>query len=165
MWPVTLAPVPDAPLPTILVATVFGAGLVEPLRALLAVLIVVPVAFWIQRGEGRAGGTAVLLAVICAGFWAATVWIAVTGTSDAREIVIDEAAGFLLAAMVSGRLRSPLILILVPTFLALDRWKPWPIGLVEQIPGAGGVMGDDLVAGFVLGVAVLGIRKAIIRAV
>ena len=164
MWHLTLAPVHDVPLPAVLIETVFGAGLVEPLRALLAVLLVVPLAIWIQQGRDKARGVTVLLTVICAGGWASTAWISTTGVLDAREIVIDEAAGFLLASFVGGCLSRLSFLALVPAFLAIDRWKPWPIGLVEQIPGAGGIMGDDLLAGFLLGAVIHGMRKALNRA-
>ena len=40
-------------------------------------------------------------------------------------------------------------------FRLFDIWKPWPVGAVEKgVPGAPGVMADDLVAG-VMALAVL----------
>lgn len=80
------------------------------------------------------------------------------GTLDPGQVVIDEVAGVWLAlALIPGAWvdARPLLAVLVvfALFRAVDIAKPWPVGLAERLPGAWGVMADDLVAGLAAGVA------------
>lgn len=77
-------------------------------------------------------------------------WAAAAATPEAADdpgwVVIDEVAGqWLTLAPV-----SPDPVLYVTGFLAFrffDIAKPWPVGMVERrVPGALGVMADDLVA-------------------
>ena len=73
---------------------------------------------------------------------------------DPGAIVIDEFAGqwiaLLLAPMTLWGMLAAFAL-----FRLFDIWKPWPVGALEKgVPGAFGVMVDDLAAG-VLALAVL----------
>lgn len=79
------------------------------------------------------------------------MWGGITGLSDDGRIVIDEAAGYLLAIILSRRLDAIGALAMVPLFIGLDVLKPWPIDRVEMLPFGLGVMGDDLAAGLILG--------------
>lgn len=80
------------------------------------------------------------------------------GALDPGQVVIDEVAGVWLglavvpAAWIDAR---PLLSVLAvfALFRAIDIAKPWPVGLAERLPGAWGVMADDLVAGLAAGVA------------
>jgi phosphatidylglycerophosphatase A len=163
MGALVLLSAPEVPLFAVSIATVFGAGLIDPLRAFLAVTLSAPLAFWIQHSDNKARAVIVLVAIVLAGGWAATAWISVTGSSDDREIVIDEVAGFILAAFIGRRLSLVMIVALVPVFLALDRWKPWPLSSVEHLPGSIGIMGDDLAAGLILGLIIYNVRRMIDR--
>ena len=74
--------------------------------------------------------------------------------NDPGAIVIDEFAGqwiaLLLAPMSIWAMLGGFAL-----FRLFDIWKPWPVGALEKsVPGAFGVMVDDLAAG-VLALAVL----------
>ena len=74
--------------------------------------------------------------------------------SDPGAIVIDEFAGqwiaLLFAPMTLWGMLAGFAL-----FRLLDIWKPWPVGTLEKrVPGAFGVMVDDLAAG-VMALAVL----------
>jgi len=67
--------------------------------------------------------------------------------SDPGAIVIDEFAGqwiaLLLAPMTFWGMLAAFAL-----FRLFDIWKPWPVGALERgVPGAFGVMVDDLAAG------------------
>ncbi len=65
---------------------------------------------------------------------------------DPGQIVIDEAAGMLLAlhgqAAAGWRL-----LAAFAAFRLFDILKPWPVGWSQRLPGAWGVVADDLLAG------------------
>jgi phosphatidylglycerophosphatase A len=74
--------------------------------------------------------------------------------SDPGAIVIDEFAGqwiaLLFAPMTLWGMLAGFAL-----FRLFDVWKPWPVGALEKgVPGAFGVMVDDLAAG-ILALAVL----------
>ena len=74
--------------------------------------------------------------------------------SDPGAIVVDEFAGqwiaLLFAPMTLWGMLAGFLL-----FRLFDIWKPWPVGALEKgVPGAFGVMVDDLAAG-VLALVVL----------
>jgi phosphatidylglycerophosphatase A len=106
--------------------------------------------------------------LLLAGMIAATVggWIATaaymktTGGKDPQEVVIDEVAGQLIALMPlsfglwHAGFAPATFLSAWPgwvgaflMFRLFDIWKPWLVGRAERLPGAAGVMADDLVAG------------------
>jgi phosphatidylglycerophosphatase A len=76
-----------------------------------------------------------------------------TGTHDDKSIVIDEVAGLWLAfAFVDVSNYFQLFLCFV-YFRIFDIWKPSIIGKIDrEAKGGLGVMGDDILAGFVAGV-------------
>ena len=89
---------------------------------------------------------AALVAACVAGVRAADVYELTTGQKDASPVVIDEVAGqWLTLAFV-----PPDILLYAIGFIAFrifDIYKPWPIRTLEQnVPGALGVMVDDVAA-------------------
>ncbi|MCR4941195.1 MAG: phosphatidylglycerophosphatase A [Campylobacter sp.] len=89
-----------------------------------------------------------------------------TATHDQSCIVIDEVAGVWLAFVISGQTLTQMLLSLV-FFRIFDITKPSIIGRIDRnVKGGLGVMGDDIVAGFVAGVAslmcyTLGVKYAI----
>lgn len=89
------------------------------------------------------------------------------GSHDEKKIVIDEVAGVWLALSIAPgsmvlwqnyidfdlKLMVPLILSVL-YFRLFDIWKPSFIGRIDrEVPGGWGVMGDDIAAGFVAGLA------------
>jgi phosphatidylglycerophosphatase A len=77
--------------------------------------------------------------------------------SDPPQVVIDEAAGTWLAcALVPGSVLggTPLLAtaMIVGAFRVFDIAKPWPVGWLERLPGAWGIILDDLAAGLLAGV-------------
>ncbi|MGG7048864.1 MULTISPECIES: phosphatidylglycerophosphatase A family protein [unclassified Campylobacter] len=76
-----------------------------------------------------------------------------SGEHDNGWIVIDEVAGVWLAFVISGATEIQMLLSLV-FFRVFDILKPSIIGRIDRdVKGGLGVMGDDIVAGFVAGIA------------
>lgn len=157
--PSLLAPPGDGLLPAWqwLSATWFGAGLVAPLRAGLAVCITIPLALWLMNNT-RHGLALLVIVVFALGVYASSAIELATGVKDDRRIVIDEVGAFLIGAwMLRGR-HWAVIVGFAAAFLALDRLKPWPIHLTEAIPSGWGVMLDDIAASVPLAIVIIAIR-------
>ena len=76
---------------------------------------------------------------------------------DCPAIVIDEVAGQLVA-LAPALLAPPLWGAAFLLFRLFDIWKPWPVGMLERrLPGALGVMADDLAAGAMAAAGVAGL--------
>jgi phosphatidylglycerophosphatase A len=69
------------------------------------------------------------------------------GSEDPRPFVLDEVAGYWLTCLLV-QWRGPLAMALAAfvAFRFFDVLKPFPIRRLERIPGAWGVMVDDLAA-------------------
>lgn len=65
---------------------------------------------------------------------------------DSPTIVIDEIAGMALALAIAEPVGF-YALAVFGLFRLLDILKPWPISALEKLPGALGIMADDIVAG------------------
>jgi len=65
---------------------------------------------------------------------------------DPGCIVIDEVCGMLIALSFMP-LDIKIVVLGFMFFRILDMLKPYPAGLVQEIRGGAGVMGDDIVAG------------------
>lgn len=140
--------------PAVMVGSWFGMGLVEPLRAGLAIASIWPLAVLVSA-RSPAALLAVTLAVVMVGGWSADAWETLFSIEDDRRIVIDEVAGYLVGMALLGRagwLGAGGFAVL---FLTLDRLKPFPFHLVERVPGGIGVMLDDIVVGVALGLAAM----------
>lgn len=79
------------------------------------------------------------------------------GEHDSKEIVIDELAGMWIALSIAVDIEGISLwlaaLLSFVFFRIFDIWKPSIIGRVdEKVKGGWGVMGDDVLAGFVAGV-------------
>ena len=100
-----------------------------------------------------------VVAVALVGSWATERCLAdltkASGTAtDPQFVVIDEWAGLLIPLSFSS-LESPATwLAAFALFRLFDIWKPGPVRAAERLPGASGVMADDVVAG-ILAAAVL----------
>ncbi|MFS4438955.1 phosphatidylglycerophosphatase A [Paracoccaceae bacterium GXU_MW_L88] len=99
------------------------------------------------------------LAATLLGFWS-VAQIVGAGHDDPSEIVIDEMAGQLLAlwplsfGLWHAGFDTSVIISAWPgwvgaflLFRLFDIWKPFPVSRADNLPGALGVMLDDLVAG------------------
>ncbi len=81
------------------------------------------------------------------GWWAASVELAMTEEADPEWMVIDEAAGQWLAVAGLPTFGWLGLVLAFALFRLFDIVKPGPVGWADRLPGAVGVMLDDLVAG------------------
>lgn len=136
------------------VATWLGSGLVEPLRAGLAVTIAAILVIGLSRKQ-RLIVPVIGIAAVILGVFVSTEIGAASGVKDDRRIVIDEVAAFILGAAFLRGFHWAAIVVFGAVFLLLDRIKPWPFHLLEDFPSGWGVMADDLGLGIVLGAVLL----------
>jgi phosphatidylglycerophosphatase A len=98
------------------------------------------------------------VATILIGWWASHQTGRFTGISEDGRIVVDEVAGAaLLLALVRPRDHWKTALLLI-CYLAIDGIKPWPMSATEALPGAYGVMGDDLMIAVLAGIFLIPLR-------
>ncbi|MDA2914056.1 phosphatidylglycerophosphatase A [Acidobacteriia bacterium AH_259_A11_L15] len=108
----------------------------------------------------------VLLALVLVAFWSTEHALRRWQTEDPQVVVIDEVAGQWLAygALVLPGIEYPAgagwkyLLAGFILFRALDTMKPFPIRRSEHLPGATGVVVDDLIAAVYSGLALLGLN-------
>ena len=85
-----------------------------------------------------------LLAVIVLGTWVSHLAEKALGQHDSPKIVIDEVAGYLIAAFHWNGLYLLAAFVL---FRFFDIIKPTPIKQLQSLPEGIGIMADDLLAG------------------
>lgn len=136
-----------------LVASWFGTGLiVGRLRGshvgagTVGALFTFPLAVGVGAMFGLWGQATLLVTVMAAGLWSTRSLVDMEG--DAGWIVVDEAAGMCLALL--GLTLSPAAVMAFLVFRAADIFKNYFPGVdaaEQHLPGAWGVLADDLVAG------------------
>jgi len=88
------------------------------------------------------------------------------GAHDGKEIVIDELAGMWLALSIANASPENMMYIAPLSFVffrLFDIWKPSIIGRIDKnVRGGWGVMGDDVVAGIVAGIAANGVYQLLL---
>ncbi|TVR40493.1 MAG: phosphatidylglycerophosphatase A [Planctomycetota bacterium] len=141
------------------IATAGGAGCLRPMPgtwgSIWAAVIALAIVFWTPSSAWGAVFCALTLLSSFAGWWACPWAIRHYGRSDPSQVVIDEVAGLwlalaLLALVLPSLMQTAAIGTIVIAFLwfrLFDVWKPWPISRLERLPGATGIMADDLAAG------------------
>ncbi len=73
---------------------------------------------------------------------------------DPSRIVIDEYTGMLVAVIGHGGAAGDLIKAFI-LFRAFDILKPYPIRKLERLPGAYGIVADDVLAGIYANAALI----------
>jgi phosphatidylglycerophosphatase A len=127
----------------LLVSTMGGIGRLKPAPGTWGSLVVLPAAL---LGPVAALSLAILVTII--GFYAVREVLRDAPEQDPGWIVVDEAAGMLLAlAGLSVGASIWGALIAFGLFRVFDILKPWPVSWADQQKGAFGVMLDDIVAG------------------
>jgi len=130
----------------LLIATGFGCGhapIAPGTVGSLAALPLVALLWWMGGPSAVLGGAVV---VTLLGYGSAGVGESHFGRRDPGPVVVDEIAG----QMVSLLFLAPSPTSLVTGFLLFrifDIWKPPPVRQAERLPGASGIMTDDLIAG------------------
>ncbi len=104
-------------------------------------------------GAGRAWGwhPAVFLglgaAFLLPGVWASGRVERRSGKADPQMVVLDEVVGQWIGLAGAASLDVKHVLAAFLLFRFFDIVKPFPAGLLEEIPGGWGVMLDDVMAG------------------
>lgn len=133
------------------VATLGGIGRLRPGPGTWGSAAVLPAAL---LGPAACLGLALVVALV--GWWGTRGALAESGAEDPGWIVVDEAAGMLLAlAGLAGIGGWPGVLLAFAGFRLLDILKPWPVSWADGLPGATGVMLDDILAGAMVAAALL----------
>ncbi len=133
------------------VATLGGIGRLKPGPGTWGSAAVLPAAL---LGPLACAGLALL--VTLAGWWATRGALAESGAEDPGWIVVDEAAGMLLALVGLAGIDGWLgVALAFAGFRLLDILKPWPVSWGDGLPGATGVMLDDILAGAIVAAALL----------
>ena len=129
------------------VATWFGCGRSPVAPGTMGTLGALPLYVALFATGGRLAVAAGALLVTVVGTWASERVVRARGASDPQDVVVDEAAGVLVALLPAGA-SWPAVVAGVLLFRLFDVTKPFPAGLAEARVGGGlGVMLDDLVAG------------------
>ena len=137
--------------PAHLIATWGGAGLLRHAPGSWGSLAALPCAYGLQVGFGPVGLAVAAVVLFAAGCWATRVYLGAVGGHDPPTVVVDEVVGQWLT-LLPAALDPMLYLAGFALFRGFDILKPWPIGLAERrIPGAYGVMLDDVLAGLYAG--------------
>ncbi len=148
----------DKKQPYIWLASWFGCGFISPAPGT-----------WGSLGGLLSGAVIYILAgfyVLCAaiiivaliGLWSADKFDKAMDGHDSKMIVIDEVAGQWIA-MLSVLGNPALMFISFIAFRFFDILKPWPVSFFDQeVKGAAGVMGDDIIAGFMVLICMMGLQ-------
>lgn len=135
----------------LLVATMGGIGRLKPAPGTWGSLVVLPLALL-----GPVPALLLALLVTIVGFYAVRAVLRDAPDQDPGWIVVDEAAGMLLAlAGLSVGASFWGVLIAFGLFRIFDILKPWPVSWADQQKGAFGVMLDDIVAGALVAAALM----------
>jgi phosphatidylglycerophosphatase A len=138
-------------------ATWFACGLAPKGPGTVGTLGAIPL-YLLVSAHGRDAVAAAAVAVTAVGVWAASVVAREEGVKDPQFVVIDEVAGFLVTMIPVAHARWPAVLSGFVLFRALDIVKPWPVRRLEELPAGWGIVMDDVAAGAIGAVCMVGLR-------
>lgn len=146
--------------PYIWLAVWGGCGFMRPAPGTWGSAGAIPVGVILYMIAGNAALLFAIAAVVYFGLKAIEKFQQQTNTNDHSMIVVDEVAGQWIALLATGM--QPLLVLAAFLFFRLfDITKIWPVSWCEQkLPGARGVMADDLAAGAYAFICVMGLRYA-----
>lgn len=146
--------------PAIWLATWFGCGLMKPAPGTWGTLGGLPIGILIYAIGGWIALLIAVLVVSVVGYWAAGKFEEQSGEHDNGAIVIDEVAGVWIA-LIPAALSIPYVIAAFLLFRFFDILKPWPVSWADKkLPGALGVMADDIIAGIFAALIIAGARFA-----
>jgi phosphatidylglycerophosphatase A len=145
--------------PSTIIATWFGCGLLPKAPGTWGSLGALPVGLLIYVFAGTYGLITGIVLVSVIGWWAADKYDRQTNSTDNQAIVVDEVAGQWIVLLGAG-LNPLLIFLAFVLFRFFDVTKIWPVSRFEKLPGAYGVMADDIVAGFYGLICLIGLHYA-----
>ena len=134
--------------PANLIATWFGSGYLPKAPGTWGSLFALPPAWLIADHFGALALIPAAAIALALGLWATRHVLANSAEKDPGRVVIDEVAGQWLALIAATPLDPILYGIGFLAFRFFDIVKPWPASWCDRkLPGAAGVMLDDIVAG------------------
>lgn len=146
--------------PSTLIATGFGSGcfpiLPGTIGSAAAVLVWWTLTFGLQLNSIFSAATILGFSVL-AGTLATANVLKRSQSKDPGAVVIDEWAGMSLLLLLTQPSSIFQILLAFLLFRLFDIIKPGPVRWAENLPGAFGVMADDLVAGLLGALAFVGL--------
>lgn len=147
--------------PETLIATWFGCGLLRPAPGTWGSLGAMPFGIIILVAGGPIALAVMAALLFPVGIWATKRILKNSGEdSDPQIVVVDEVVGMWIALIPA--LANPIHLVLAfILFRIFDALKPWPVSFFDQkVPGAYGVMFDDVAAGIMAAICLIGVRYA-----
>lgn len=111
---------------------------------------------WGARTMGARYGISNLVITCCVlavAFMLVSAALWVLRGRDPQQIVLDEVAGYFIAMYLFDFNLITVALTFI-LFRLFDIEKPWGIGVLEELPGAWGIISDDIAAGILTGFAV-----------
>lgn len=152
---------PPALNPAMIIATWFGCGLSPKAPGTIGSLGALPVAWAILFYSGWPWLAVAAVAATVIGILATAAVLRRSAVKDPSFVVIDEVAGQWIALLPAG-LDPVLFIAAFLAFRLFDIWKPWPVSWADRaVPGALGVMLDDLIAGGFAAALVYGLGYAL----
>ena len=141
-----------------LIATWFGSGSLTPASGTWGTLAGLPFCVFITYICGLNGVIFGSMILFILGLWAARRYEIETGVHDSKHVVIDEVVGMMLACIPLLYSFTPITVIACfAMFRLFDAVKIGPVGWLDKnIHGALGVMLDDVAAGLLTAIVVLG---------
>ena len=113
--------------------------------------------WWFEIVRSPLHSAVLAVATTLVGLLAAHFSVADSAEKDPSWIVIDEWAG-LFVSLIGVAPHSPLMaLVAFAFFRFFDILKPGPVAWAERLPGAVGIMADDIVAGALAGLCTQGV--------
>jgi phosphatidylglycerophosphatase A len=128
----------------LLLSSWFGLGLLPGAPGTAASAIALPISLGLKQLGWRVESVFLVL-LVCVAYWSCNRAWGMALEDDPPWIVIDEVIG-LLVSLLGSQAATDLLLGFV-LFRVFDIMKPYPIGRMERLPGAKGILMDDLVAG------------------
>lgn len=142
-----------------ILATWFYSGYLKPASGTWGTLAALPLCLGVVYSFGLSGIITTTCVLFALGLWAAHRYEIETGEHDSSPIVIDEAAGMMVACVpLLCAYNIQTIILCVVFFRLFDAIKIGPVGWLDRhINGAWGVMIDDIAAGLMAAIIVLGL--------
>ncbi len=144
-----------------LIATFFYSGYLKPASGTWGTLASLPLCLVVTYQFGLWGIVIGASLLFTTGLWASHQYEIETGEHDSSRIVIDEAAGMMIACIpLTVSFDWITIVVCFALFRLFDAVKKGPVGWLDNnINGALGVMIDDIAAGLMTAIIVLGFFK------
>ena len=126
--------------------TLFNLGFIKFMPGTFGSLISLPIGYIILKLFGFWIFILIIILLLAISYYAITEYLIAKKSKDPKEIIIDEFIGqFIALIFIPDTILGLLVSFLL--FRFFDITKLYPINKAEKIPGAIGVLADDVVAG------------------